>query len=110
VTNEKGLAPNSIHTAVAALRFLYGVTLKKKWTFGEVLPLPKRQQKLPIVLSPEEVAHFLSCVDCHKHRVILTTCYAGGLRISEAVRLKAAAIDSARMVVRVEQGKGRLCC
>ena len=51
--------------------------------------------------------HFLSCVDCNKHRVILTTCYAAGLRISEAVRLKAAAIDSARMVVRVEQGKGR---
>jgi integrase/recombinase XerD len=107
LTNEKRLAPNSIHTAVAALRFLYRVTLKKEWTFGEVLPLPKKQQKLPVVLSPEQVAHFLSCVDRHKHRVILTICYAAGLRISEAVRLKAAAIDSARMVVRVEQGKGR---
>jgi len=50
---------------------------------------------------------FLYRVDCGKHRVILTICYAAGLRISEAVRLKAAAIDSARMVVRVEQGKGR---
>jgi integrase/recombinase XerD len=107
LTNEKKLAPNSIHTAVAAFRFLYKVTLKKEWTFGEDIPLPKKPQKLPIVLSPEEVAHFLSCVDCGKHRVILTTCYAAGLRISEAVRLKAAAIDSARMVVRVEQGKGR---
>ena len=107
LTNEKRLARNSIHTAVAALRFLYKVTLKKEWTFGEILPLPKKLQRLPVVLSPEEVAHFLSCVDCHKHRVILTTCYAAGLRISEAVRLKAAAIDSARMVVRVEQGKGR---
>jgi integrase/recombinase XerD len=107
LTNEKKLAPNSIHTAVAALRFLYRVTLKKEWTFGEVLPLPKKPQKLPVVLSPEEVAHFLSSVDCGKHRVILTTCYAAGLRISEAVHLKAAAIDSARMVVRVEQGKGR---
>lgn len=48
-----------------------------------------------------------SCVDCNKHRVILTTCYVAGLRISETVRLKAAAIDSTRMVVRVEQGKGR---
>jgi integrase/recombinase XerD len=109
LTNEKKLAPNSIHTAVAALRFLYKVTLKKEWTFGEDIPLPKKPQKLPIVLSPEEVAHFLSCVDCGKHRVILTTCYAAGLRISEAVRLKAAAIDSARMVVRVEQGKGGKC-
>src|SRR6266568_7681395 len=107
LTNEKRLAPNSIHTAVAALRFLYRITLKKDWTFGEDIPLPKKPQKLPVVLSPEEVVHFLSCVDYNKHRVILTTCYAAGLRISEAVRLKAAAIDSARMVVRVEQGKGR---
>jgi integrase len=107
LTNEKRLAPNSIHTAVAALRFLYRITLRKDWTFGEDIPLPKKPQKLPVVLSPEEVVHFLSCVDCNKHRVILTTCYAAGLRISEAVRLKAAAIDSARMVVRVEQGKGR---
>jgi site-specific recombinase XerD len=107
LTNEKKLATNSIHTAVAALRFLYRVTLKKEWDFGEEIPLPKKPQKLPVVLSPEEVVHFLSCVDCRKHRVILTTCYAAGLRISEAVRLKATAIDSARMVVRVEQGKGR---
>ena len=107
LTNEKKLAPNSIHTAVVALRFLYRITLKKEWTFGEDIPLPKKPQKLPIVLSTEEVTHFLSCVDCNKHRVILTTCYAAGLRISEAVRLKAAAIDSARMVVRVEQGKGQ---
>ena len=106
LTNEKKLAPNSIHTAVAALRFLYKVTLKKDWTLGEDIPLPKKPQKLPVVLSPEEVVHFLNCV-CRKHRVILTTCYAAGLRISEAVRLKADAIDSARMVVRVEQGKGR---
>ena len=107
LTNEKKLATNSIHTAVAALRFLYRVTLKKEWTFGEDIPLPKKPQKLPVVLSPGEVVHFLNCVDCGKHRVILTTCYGAGLRISEAVRLKAAAIDSARMVIRVEQGKGR---
>ena len=107
LTNERKLAPNSIHTAVAALRFLYKVTLKKEWSLGEDIPLPKKPQKLPVVLSPEEVARFLNCVDSGKHRVILTTCYAAGLRISEAVRLKAAAIDSARMVVRVEQGKGR---
>ena len=91
LTNEKKLAPNSIHTAVAALRFLYRITLRKEWTFGEDIPLPKKPQKLPVVLSPEEVVHFLGCVDCGKHRVILTTCYAAGLRISEAVRLKAAA-------------------
>ena len=107
LTNEKKLATSSIHTAVSALRFLYRVTLKKEWAFEEDIPLPKKPQKLPVILSPEEVLHFLGCVERDKHRVILTTCYAAGLRISEAVRLKATAIDSARMVIRVEQGKGR---
>jgi site-specific recombinase XerD len=107
LTNEKKLAPSSIHTAVAAIRFLYRITLRKDWAFEDDIPLPKKPKKLPVVLSPEEVVHFLNCVDGKKHRVILTTCYGAGLRISEAVRLKAAAIDSARMVVRVEQGKGR---
>ena len=51
--------------------------------------------------------HFLACVACRKQRVILTACYAAGLRVSEAVRLNAGAIDSKRMVIRVEQGKGR---
>ena len=105
--NEKKLATSSIHLAVGALRFLYRVTLKKHWTFEDVLPLPRKPQKLPVVLSPEEVAHFLASIDCHKHRVILTVCYAAGLRISEAIRLKASAIDSQRMVIRVEQGKGQ---
>jgi integrase/recombinase XerD len=55
----------------------------------------------------ESINYFLGCVDAGKHRVILTTCYAAGLPVSEAVRLKAPAIDSQRMVIRVEQGKGR---
>lgn len=107
LTNEKKLSPNSIHTAVAALRFLYKVTLRRDWAFEEILPLPKKQQRLPIILSPEEVQHFLNCVERIKHRVILTTCYAAGLRISEAVHLKPTAIDSQRMVIHVEQGKGQ---
>jgi site-specific recombinase XerD len=59
------------------------------------------------VLSPEEVRQFLECVGSTKHRAILTTCYAAGLRISEAVRLKPTDVDSQRMVIRVDQGKGR---
>jgi integrase len=62
---------------------------------------------LPVVLSRQEVRHFLGCVESRKHRAILTTCYAAGLGISEAVHLKAAALDSRRMVIRVEQAKGR---
>jgi len=60
-----------------------------------------------VVLSPRDVASFLDAVESQKHRVILTVCYAAGLRISEAVHLRPAAIDSQRMVIRVEQGKGR---
>ena len=107
MTNEKKLATSSIVIAVSALRFLYNVTLKKGWRFEEVIPAPKKPQKLPIVLSPEEVLAFLDCVRSRKHRAILTTCYAAGLRISEAIALTPSAIDSKRMVIRVEQGKGR---
>jgi site-specific recombinase XerD len=107
LTKEKKLAPGSILIAVAALRFLYKVSLKKDWTFEDVIPAPKKPQKLPVVLSPEEVLQFLECVGSTKHRAILTTCYAAGLRISEAVRLKPTDVDSQRMVIRVDQGKGR---
>lgn len=106
LTNEKKLSPCSIQITVAALRFLYKVTLKREWNLADVLPHPKKPQKLPVILSPEEVQLFLACVESFKHRVILTTCYAAGLRISEAVHLKPTAIDSQRMVIRVVQGKG----
>src|ERR1039458_5628448 len=107
LTNEKKLAPASILIAVAALRFLYKVTLHKGWSLEDIIPAPKKPQKLPIVLSPEEVRHFLSCVASPKHRTILTTCYAAGLRVSEAAALQVTDIDSQRMVIRVEQGKGQ---
>jgi integrase/recombinase XerD len=107
LTNEKKLATGSILISISALRFLYKVTLKKSWSLEEVIPAPKKPQTLPIVLSPEEVIQFLDCVRIRKHRVILTTCYAAGLRISEAVALTPPVIDSKRMVLRVEQGKGK---
>jgi len=106
LTNERKLAISSVLTAIAALRFLYKVTLKKDWRFDDVIPAPKKPQTLPVVLSPEEVMQFLDCIASVKHRAILTSCYAAGLRISEAIRLTVPAIDSARMVLRVEQGKG----
>jgi site-specific recombinase XerD len=107
LTNEKKLAPSSILIAVSALRFLYKVTLHRDWTLEDIIPAPKKPQKLPVVLSPEEVLYFLDCVAGLKHRTILTTCYAAGLRISEAIRLQCTDIDSQRMVIRVEQGKGQ---
>jgi integrase/recombinase XerD len=81
------------------------VILKKEWSFAEVIPLSRKPQKLPVVLSPEEVLHFLDCVERGKHRVILTTCYAAGLRVSEAVQPRPNATDSRRMVIRVELSK-----
>jgi integrase/recombinase XerD len=106
LTNEKKLAPSSIQIAVAALRFLYKITLKKQWSFEEALPAPKMPDRLPSVLSRDEVRRFLKCIQSPKHHAILTSCYAAGLRISEAVHLKIGDIDSQRMVIRVAQGKG----
>ena len=107
LTQEKKLSPRSITIAVSALRFLYKVTLRREWKLEDIIPAPKAPQKLPVILSPEEVMQFLGCVGANNHRAILTCCYAAGLRISEAVALQAVHIDSARMVIRVEQGKGR---
>jgi integrase/recombinase XerD len=107
LTNEKKLSTKSIAIAISALRFLYRVTLKRDWSFADIIPAPSVPKTLPIILSPEEVVQFLDCVRSRKHRAILTTCYAAGLRISEAVALTPPAIDSKRMVLRVDQGKGR---
>lgn len=105
LVQTRKLAPSSVGTATAALRFLYRVTLKRDWTPDDI-PMPKKPFKLPVVLSPEEVTRFLASVDNLKHRTILMTIYAAGLRVSEATHLKVTDVDSQRMVIRVDQGKG----
>ena len=107
LTNDKKLAVTSMLVTVAALRFLYTVTLRKTWQVEEILPAPRKPDRLPVVLSPEEVLHFLECVPGLTHRAMLTTCYAAGLRISEVLHLRPTDIDSRRMVIRVEHGKGQ---
>ena len=92
--------------SVCALRFLYQVTLHKDWAITHI-PFPKQPKKLPVVLSAREVSRFLRSVDNLKYRTALMTMYAAGLRISEALQLKVADIDSQRMVLRIQQGKGR---
>lgn len=90
---------------VCALRFFYGITLGH----GEIperIPYAREPRKLPVVLNADEVVRFLEAVPSLKTRAALTTAYAAGLRASEAVSLKVADIDSIRMVIRVEQGKG----
>ena len=106
LATERRLATSSLLVAVSALRF-YRVTLQKRWSFDDVLPAPKKPQSLPVVLSPQEVVQFLDAVKAPKHRAILTTCYAAGLRISEAIALTVSAIDSERMVLRITKGKGQ---
>ena len=99
----KKLAPSTCCLVAGALRFLFRVTLKKEWTVAEI-PMPKKPLKLPGILSREEVTHFLKSIVSLKHRTILTTIYATGLRISEATHLQPTDIDSQRMMVRVRQG------
>jgi integrase/recombinase XerD len=106
VTTERKLAPGSLSIIAAALRFLYKVTLKREWV-EEAIPRPKQPFKLPVILSGEEVARFLESIGSLKHRTLLTTIYAAGLRVSEATRLKVTDIDSQRMMIRVKQGKSR---
>lgn len=106
LTIERKLSASSISTATAALRFLYKVTLKQNWAPDDI-PMPKKPFKLPVVLSPAEVTHFLDCIASLKHRTVLMTAYAAGLRVSEVTHLKVTDVDSQRMVLRVDQGKGR---
>jgi site-specific recombinase XerD len=114
LTVEKKLAPSSVIVAVSALRFLYNVTLRRRWAFDLESPTPQIPKKLPVVLSPEEVARFLASVEHVRHRTILTVCYAAGLRISEAVHLQVTDVDRERKVLRVGEGKGQKtatsCC
>lgn len=91
---------------VCALRFLYVVTLGQP-DMVQRLPYAKKPKKLPAVLSLDEVRRFLAAIGNARHRMVLTTAYAGGLRISEALGLQATDIDSKRMVLHVQQGKGR---
>ncbi len=106
LTKTRGLSPSSVSIATGALRFLYKVTLKRAWAVEEI-PMPKRPFRLPVILSREEVMHFLDSIVNLEQRVILMTAYAAGLRVSEATHLKVTDIDSQRMMLRVDQGKGR---
>ena len=101
----QGISWPALNQTVCALRFFYGVTLGLE-TIPERIAYAREPRKLPIVLNADEVVRFLEAVPSLKTRAALTTAYAAGLRASEAVSLKVADIDSGRMVIRVEQGKG----
>jgi len=100
-----GISWPALNQTVCALRFFYGVTLRQA-TVPERIAYAREPSKLPVVLSADEVVRFLEAIPSLKSRTALTTVYAAGLRVSEVVLLKIADIDSRRMVIRVEQGKG----
>jgi integrase/recombinase XerD len=108
LTNEKKLAPGSVLIAVAALRFLYKVSLRRNWIFGDVIPAPKKPQTLPVVLSPEEVlavSRLRSRQEASRHSDHLLCRGPADLRSRSSHR---SSISTAqRMVIRVDQGKGQ---
>ena len=102
---SQGIAWATLNQTVAALRFFYGVTLGRP-EIPERIAYAREPRRLPVVLSADEVVRFLEAVPSLKSHTALTTAYAAGLRVSEVVALKVADIDSGRMLIRVEQGKG----
>jgi integrase/recombinase XerD len=103
---SSGAGVPTINHTLTALRFFFMVTLRKPDVVVQ-LPFVHEPRRLPVVLSPEEVARLLDAAPGLKYKAALSVAYGAGLRASEVVSLKVADIDSARMVIRVEQGKGR---
>lgn len=102
---DRRLSWSTCNIVVSGLRFFYHITLKRdRTTFS--IPSPRQSGKLPIVLSREEVQRLLAHAANPKHRTMLMTAYAAGLRLSEVLHLHVQDIDSARMTIRVVQGKG----
>lgn len=101
----KKVSWSSFNQAVCALRFLYRVTLPREWPVT-MIPFGKKPRTLPVVLGGEDVRRFLACVARPLHRMILTTLYAAGLRLSEGLRLQTSDLDATRLTLRVRRGKG----
>jgi len=104
--SERKLAVGSCHAIITGLRFFYTVTLKQDGASVDI-PQIKRETRLPEILSPEQLEKLFAAPRKLKHRVLLMTAYSAGLRVNELVHLKVTDIHSDRMMIRVEQGKGR---
>jgi integrase/recombinase XerD len=100
------LAPGTVEGRISALRFLYRKVLKRRDIAFDDLPFPKTPKKLPVVLSHEEITQLIEAAPNLLYRTILMILYGTGLRRAEVVRFKVGDIDSQRMVIRVQQGKG----
>jgi len=103
---EAGVRPPTINSAVSALRFFFSVTVDRP-AVTKPLTFVAEPRKIPVVLSPEEVARVLEAAPGPKYKAALSAAYGAGLRVSEVVALKVSDVDSRRMLLRIEQGKGR---
>ena len=103
---QSGAQPPIVNHTVSALRFFFRVTLKRH-DIIEHTTFVRQPRKLPVVLSPEEVARLLNAASGLKYKAALSVAYGAGLRAAEVVSLKVCDIDSKRMIIRVKQGKGR---
>ena len=101
---KRKLSPGTVTNRLSALRFFYTKTLKKAWSVAET-PYPKKQRRIPTILSQEEVVRLIDAAGTAFHRTLLITLYATGLRCAELTRLKVSDIDSQRMVIHVRSGK-----
>jgi len=101
-----GVGVPTINQTISTLRFFFKVTLGRP-DLVERATFVRAPRKLPVVLSPEEVARLLDAAPSLKYKAALSVAYGAGLRVSEVVALKVSDIDSKRMIIRIEQGKGR---
>jgi len=103
---ERQASWSNINIAYCSLKFFYTRVLHRHWNVDHI-PRPKKEKRLPNVLSYSELTRLFEVTSNMKHRVIFKTAYAGGLRVGEVSRLKVSDIDSSRMVIRIDQGKGK---
>jgi integrase/recombinase XerD len=103
---DHGTSPVSLNAAISALKFFFEVTLGQPELMARMHPV-RVPRKLPVVLSPGEVRRLIAAAGNLKHQTALSVAYGAGLRASEVVALKVSDIDSQRMTLRIEQGKGR---
>jgi integrase/recombinase XerD len=105
LSQVRKVSPSTFQIALSAIKFFFEHTLQRQWAVLELVR-PAREQKLPVVLSVEEVRRVLACVHRARYRVCLSTIYACGLRLQEGIHLQVTDIDSQRMLVHIHRGKG----
>ncbi len=103
---QNGVQPSSMNSAVSALRFFFSTTLDRP-DMERHLTFVREPRKIPVILSPQEIGQLLEAAPGPKYKAAMSAAYSAGLRVSEVVALKVADVDSKRMLLRIEQGKGR---